>query len=143
MSAGPGVGRLPRTRGRMAMRGIAAGRRWWLSLVLSVLLGLWLVPAVHSQSATTLKYGAPAATPDITTVGVYFAIENGYFKREGLDVQVTRYAGSPTAMRALLSGEADLVETGGDTVFLAMESGAKIDILLSPVARSTDVVVAK
>jgi ABC-type nitrate/sulfonate/bicarbonate transport system substrate-binding protein len=119
------------------------GRRWWLSLVLSVLVGLWLAPGARSQSPATLKYGAPTATPDITTVGVYFAIENGYFKREGLDVQVTRYPGSPTAMRALLSGEADLVEVGGDTAFLAMESGAKIDILLSPVARSTDVVVAK
>jgi NitT/TauT family transport system substrate-binding protein len=121
----------------------AAGRRWWLSLLLPAVLGLLLVPGARSQTPTTIKYGAPTATPDITTVGVYFALENGYFKREGLDVQVTRYPGSPTAMRALLSGEADVVETGGDTVFLAMESGAKIDILLSPVSRSTDVVVAK
>jgi NitT/TauT family transport system substrate-binding protein len=122
---------------------IANGRRAWLSLLLPILLALLVVSGARSQSPTTIKYGAPTATPDITTVGVYFALENGYFKREGLDVQVTRYPGSPTAMRALLSGEADVVETGGDTVFLAMESGAKIDILLSPVARSTDVVVAK
>jgi len=107
------------------------------------LLGLVLVTGARSQAPTTIKYGAPTATPDITTVGVYFALEKGYFKREGLDVQVTRYPGSTTAIRALLSGEADVVETGGDTVFLAMENGAKIDILLSPVARSTDVVVAK
>lgn len=122
---------------------IADGRRRWLSLLLPVLLGLLLVTGARSQAPATIKYGAPTATPDITTIGVYFAIENGYFKREGLDVQVTRYPGSTTAMRALLSGDADVVETGGDTVFLAMESGAKIDILLSPVARSTDVVVAK
>ena len=56
---------------------------------------------------------------------------------------MTRYQGSPMAVRALLSGDADVVETGGDTALLAMESGAPIDILLSPVARSTDVVVAK
>jgi NitT/TauT family transport system substrate-binding protein len=122
---------------------IADGRRGWLSLGLPILLALGPVPGARSQSPATIKYGAPTATPDITTVGVYFGLEKGYFKREGLDVQVTRYPGSPTAIRALLSGEADVVETGGDTVFLAMESGAKIDILLSPVARSTDVVVAK
>jgi NitT/TauT family transport system substrate-binding protein len=122
---------------------IADGRRAWLSLVLPILLALLVVTGARSQSPTTIKYGAPTATPDITTAGVYFAMENGYFKREGLDVQVTRYPGSTTAMRALLSGEADVVETGGDTAFLAMESGAKIDILLSPVARSTDMVVAK
>ena len=122
---------------------IADGRRGWLSLLLPALLGLLLVTGARSQAPTTIRYGAPTATPDITTVGVYFAIENGYFKREGLDVQVTRYPGSTTAMRALLSGDADVVETGGDTAFLAMESGARIDILLSPVARSTDMVVAK
>ena len=106
-------------------------------------MGLAVVPGARSQAPATIKYGAPTATPDITTVGVYFALENGYFKRDGLDVQVTRYQGSPVAVRALLSGDADVVETGGDTALLAMEGGAPIDILLSPVARSTDVVVAK
>src|SRR5262245_61261910 len=125
------------------MRRIANGRRWGLSVVLPVLVGLVLVPGASAQSPATIRYGAPTATPDITTVGVYFALERGLFKREGLDVQVTRYPGSPTAIRALLSGEADVVETGGDTALLAMESGAKIDILLSPVARGTDGVVAK
>jgi NitT/TauT family transport system substrate-binding protein len=117
-------------------------------VVPAALLGLALatgalLTGALAQAPATIKYGAPTATPDITTVGVYFGIENGYFKREGLDVQVTRYPGSPTAMRALLSGDADVVEIGGDTTLLAMESGAQIDILLSPVARSTDVVVAK
>jgi NitT/TauT family transport system substrate-binding protein len=127
------------------MKKIADGRRGWLSLSLwlPALLALGLVTGAAAQSPTTIRYGAPTATPDITTAGIYFAIENGYFKREGLDVQVTRYPGSTTAMRALLSGEADVVETGGDTALLARESGAKIGILLSPVSRSTDVVVAK
>jgi ABC-type nitrate/sulfonate/bicarbonate transport system substrate-binding protein len=119
----------------------ARGR--WLRSVLPVLLVLTLVAGAWPQSPTVIRYGAPTATPDITTIGVYFALENGLFKREGLEVQVSRYAGSTTAMRALLSGDADVIETGGDTALLAMESGAKIDILLSPVARSTDVVVAK
>jgi NitT/TauT family transport system substrate-binding protein len=127
---------------------IANGRRGWRSVALGGLLGLVLVAGglltgALAQAPATIKYGAPTSTPDITTVGVYFALENGYFKRDGLDVQVTRYPGSPTAVRALLSGEADVVETGGDTALLAMESGAKIDILLSPVARGTDVVVAR
>ena len=118
-------------------------RSGWWGLGLAVLVGLTVVPGARSQAPATIKYGAPTATPDITTVGVYFALENGYFKRDGLDVQVTRYQGSPVAVRALLSGDADVVETGGDTALLAMEGGAPIDILLSPVARSTDVVVAK
>lgn len=119
-----------------------------IRLALPVLLLLTIAVAGRPQSPsggglTTIKYGGPTATPDITTVGVYFALDNGLFKREGLDVQVSRYAGSTTAIRALLSGDADVVETGGDTAFAAMENGAPVDILFSPVARSTDVVVAK
>src|SRR5215475_6937818 len=132
-----------RARGRIMMGRTRSGRTGWWILGLPALLGLALVAGAEAQAPATIKYGAPTSTPDITTVGVYFALENGYFKRDGLDVQVTRYPGSPTAVRALLSGEADVVETGGDTALLAMESGAKIDILLSPVARGTDVIVAR
>src|SRR5205814_9609399 len=107
------------------------------------LLVLLAIAGVRAQSMTTIKYGTPTATPDITTVSVYFAAENGLFKREGLDVQVARYPGSTTAIRALLAGDADVVETGADTALLAMESGAAIDVLLSPGARGTDVVVAR
>ena len=125
------------------MRRTTGGRTGWWTLGLLALFGLALVAGAQAQAPATIKYGAPTSTPDITTVGVYFALENGYFKRDGLDVQVTRYSGSTTAVRALLSGDADVVETGGDTALLAMESGASIDILMSPVARSTDMVVAK
>ena len=52
------------------MRQTAAGRRWWLSLLLLALFGVMLVPDARSQAPTTIKYGAPTATPDITTVGV-------------------------------------------------------------------------
>src|SRR6058998_2536411 len=75
-----------------------------------------------------------------------FSVRAGHHQvwgSHGLDVQVTRYPGSTTAIRALLAGDADVVETGADTALLAMESGAPIDILLSPVARGTDVVVAR
>src|SRR5262245_46143896 len=132
-----------RARGRLMMGRTRGGRTGWWVLGLPALLGLALVAGAQAQAPATIKYGAPTSTPDITTVGVYFALENGYFKRDGLDVQVTRYPGSPVAVRALLSGDADVVETGGDTALLAMESGAQIDILLSPVARGTDVIVAR
>jgi len=127
----------------MAMR--ARARRRWLQAGLPALLALAIAVSARSQSTTPIvvKYGAPTATPDITTVSVHLAIEQGLFKREGLEVQTTRYPGSTTAVRALLSGDADVVETGGDTALLARENGAPIEILLSPVARGTDVVVAR
>ncbi|MFI5268057.1 MAG: ABC transporter substrate-binding protein [Chloroflexota bacterium] len=94
-----------------------------------------------ASGVATVKYGLPTTPPAITTVGVYFALDNGYFKDAGLDVQVTPYNGSVTAIRALLSRDADIVETGGDTTFLARASGAPVKILDSPVDRGTDSVV--
>src|SRR5690242_15389772 len=81
-------------------------------------------PKPAAQALTTVRYGLPTAPPSITTIGVYFALENGFFKDEGLDVQVTPYNGAVTAVRALLSRDADIVLTGGDTSFLAQANGA-------------------
>jgi NitT/TauT family transport system substrate-binding protein len=91
---------------------------------------------------TSVRYGLPTAPPAITTVGVYFALENGFFEEEGLDVEVVAYPGSTTATRALLSGDADIVMTGGDSAYLAWQNGAPIKIISSPVAKGTDVMVA-
>jgi NitT/TauT family transport system substrate-binding protein len=99
-------------------------------------------PTTAAAALTTVRYGLPTAPPAITTVGVYFALENGFFKDEGLDVEVTPYNGSVTAVRALLSRDADIVMTGGDTAFLAQANGAPIKIISSPVAKGTDSIVA-
>jgi NitT/TauT family transport system substrate-binding protein len=112
-------------------------------------------PAAAAPAATTapaapaasgplakVRYGLPTTPPAITTVGVYFALDNGYFKDEGLDVEVTPYNGAVTAVRALLSRDAEIVMTGGDTAFLAQANGAPIKIISSPVSKGTDSVVA-
>jgi NitT/TauT family transport system substrate-binding protein len=95
-----------------------------------------------SPALTSVRYGLPTAPPAITTVGVYFALENGFFEEEGLDVEVVAYPGSTTATRALLSRDADIVMTGGDSAYLAWQNGAPIKIISSPVAKGTDVMVA-
>jgi len=48
-------------------------------------------------------------TPTLDTVGVYFALDKGFFEEQGLKVEVTGYARA-TAIRAMLSGSADLIE---------------------------------
>jgi NitT/TauT family transport system substrate-binding protein len=102
--------------------------------------------AAPSESAapelTHVRYGLPTAPPAITTVGAYFALENGFFEEEGLDVEIVAFPGSTTATRALLSGDADIVLTGGDTAYLAWQNGAPIKIISSPVAKGTDVLIA-
>jgi NitT/TauT family transport system substrate-binding protein len=98
--------------------------------------------ATTAPALTKVRYGLPTAPPSITTVGSYFALENGFFKDEGLDVEIVAYPGAVTAVRALLSRDAEIVMTGGDTAYLARASGAPIKIISSPVAKGTDSVVA-
>lgn len=98
--------------------------------------------APAAAALTKVRYGLPTQPPAITTVGAYFALENGYFKDEGLDVEITPYNGAVTSVRALLSRDADIVMTGGDTAFLAQANGAPIKIISSPVSKGTDSVVA-
>jgi NitT/TauT family transport system substrate-binding protein len=88
-----------------------------------------------------VRYGLPTATVVLSTVGVYFAIDNGFMAEQGLQVQVTPYPADPTNMRALLSRDADIIETGSSTAYLAQASGAPIKIINSPVDKPTDSIV--
>src|SRR5438105_13219424 len=53
--------------------------------------------AAPTLTLTKVRYGLPTAPPAITTVGAYFALENGFFKDEGLDVEIVPYPGAVTA----------------------------------------------
>jgi NitT/TauT family transport system substrate-binding protein len=98
-------------------------------------------PAASGAALTKVRYGLPTATADLTTVGIYWGIDNGFFKDEGLDVTVTGYAGSPLSVRAMLSKEADIVMTGTNA-FDARANAAPIKIISSPIDKPTDAIVA-
>lgn len=91
----------------------------------------------------TVRYGLPTSSYFISTVGVQYALQNGFFEDEGLNVEVTPLPGATTAIRSMLSGEQDIVNTGGDTAILAWQNGAPIKIISSPVAKGTDVLIAR
>lgn len=91
----------------------------------------------------TVRFGLPTSSYFISTVGVQYALQNGFFEEEGLDVQVTPLPGATTAIRAMLSGDQDIVNTGGDTAVLAWQNGAPIKIINSPVAKGTDVLIVR
>lgn len=99
-------------------------------------------PAAKPAALARVRYGLPTAPPAITTVGAYFALENGFFRDEGLEVEIIAYPGATTATRALLSRDVEIVMTGGDTAYLSHANGAPIKIISSPVDKGTDSVVA-
>lgn len=95
------------------------------------------------EGLTTVRYGLPTSSYFISTVGVQYALQNGFFEEEGLNVEVTPLPGATTAIRSMLSGEQDIVNTGGDTAILAWQNGAPIKIIDSPLAKGTDVLIAR
>jgi NitT/TauT family transport system substrate-binding protein len=95
-----------------------------------------------TAAPTTVRYGLPTSPPTLDTVGVYYAIDNNFFKDEGLDVQVTPFAGGTTAIRALLSREMDIIETDPSSALLANLSGAPTKVISSPYQKPLDVIIA-
>jgi NitT/TauT family transport system substrate-binding protein len=95
-----------------------------------------------APQVVTVHYGLPTAPPVITTVTPYFALERGYFKDVGLDVEIVPLPGSVTVVRALLSRQVDVALTDPATAFLAYANGAPIKIISGPVEKGTDSLIA-
>ena len=64
-------------------------------------------------------------THSIFYAPLYVAINNGYFKDEGLTVKLTNGGGSDTSMSALISGSADIILAGPETVVYTNQQGIK------------------
>lgn len=75
----------------------------------------------------------------------YVAIENGYFKEEGLDVKLVNGAGADNVMTAVLSGEADIGFMGSEaSIYVYNEgSGEKIVNFAQLTQRAGNFLVAR
>ena len=72
-------------------------------------LGVLGAPAVHAQAGPKIRIGY---WPIAAGLPFYAAIELGYFKEAGLDVEPLRFAGAQQVMEAVLAGRADGTSNG-------------------------------
>jgi len=109
----------------------------------------WMVFAMSLGVAAVLGAAGPAAAqavkvrvasalspPSLDSITPYVALERGLFKQHGLDVQIIEFRGSPTALKALLAGEVDVImNLGGTDSIVAAAKGARIKlfVVLQPV----------
>jgi NitT/TauT family transport system substrate-binding protein len=67
-------------------------------------LGLAAPALVHAQSATKIRIGY---WPVAAGLPFFAAVEKGYFKEAGLDVEPLKFAGAQQVMEAMLAGRSD------------------------------------
>lgn len=63
---------------------------------------------------------------------MYVAVENGYFKEEGIELELVTGFGADKTMTAVLSGEADIGFMGPETTVYAFNEGASDVVKILP-----------
>jgi NitT/TauT family transport system substrate-binding protein len=86
-----------------------------------------------AQAPRKMRMTIPVIALSMTPV--YLAQAKGFFKEEGLDVEVTPTAGGGPDIRALIAGEVDFSFTTGDNVILAYQEGKPLVMVMSGLNR--------
>ena len=95
-------------------------------LAYGIALGL-IVLGKSSLAAEPMKLKVIFSTPYSTNYTPFLvALDLGYFKQEGLEVETTFVNGDANATRAVITGAGDVALTGPVNLFTAVENGAQI-----------------
>src|SRR5205823_3724205 len=148
----------PQREGRDAA-GEAAMRGTWRHLaraagLAALLLALACGPAPAASDrapaapppAATVASGSPTDGPmplqklhgsysgiQVVQAPAWLALEGGYFREQGLDVDLTLITSGATLLAALRNGEVDLAGTGGSTLLLGYVEGLDTMLIGAPV----------
>jgi NitT/TauT family transport system substrate-binding protein len=102
----------------------AAARAIPIALVLALSFGGACARAqLPEQRAVTIAVGGKAA---LYYLPLTLAERLGYFKDEGLDVQILDFAGGAKSLQAMMGGSADVVAGGFDHVVILRARGQKL-----------------
>ena len=112
-------------------------KRRWAALALTLLLAS-ATSACGNDDLPATADGLTKVTLSIPPVGdslpVYDAIAKGYFKDEGLDVELTPAANGATTINALVSGSTDLALVSYPSLITARSSGIPVTIAAPAIA---------
>ena len=100
----------------------------WISLAAAVVLAVTALPmgvlAAKREEAKLIKVTLNEVAHSIFYAPQYVAIEEGYFKDEGLDLTLVTGFGADKTMTAVISGEADIGFMGAEASVYAYQEGA-------------------
>ena len=97
-----------------------------ICLVVSLLL---MTTSLGEAQTAKIKMGSSLSPPSIDSITPYVAVEKGFFKKYGLDVEVVEFRGDATHVKALLSGDIDVsINMGATEGIVSASKGAKIKL---------------
>ena len=100
----------------------------WISLAAAVVLSVTALPmgvfAAKKEEPKLTKVTLNEVAHSILYAPQYVAIEEGYFKDEGLDLTLVTGFGADKTMTAVISGEADIGFMGAEASVYAYQEGA-------------------
>lgn len=88
----------------------------------TLLLGILGCNKKNDDGLVTVRLNE--VTHSVFYAPLYVAINNGYFRDEGLDIELTNGGGSDKTMTAILSGQADIGLAGPETVVYIKAGGS-------------------
>ena len=100
----------------------------WISLAAAVVLAVTALPmgvsVAKKEEPKLTKVTLNEVAHSIFYAPQYVAIEEGYFKDEGLDLTLVTGFGADKTMTAVISGEADIGFMGAEASVYAYQEGA-------------------
>ena len=100
----------------------------WISLAAAVVLAVTVLPigvlAAKKEETKLTKVTLNEVAHSIFYAPQYVAIEEGYFKEEGLDLTLVTGFGADKTMTAVISGEAEIGFMGAEASIYAYQEGA-------------------
>ena len=98
-----------------------------LALGAATLGGWWrATPTRAADPVGKLILALGTAPPDLTCHTFYYALESGFYRDEGLELEIKPLVGDQAAVRAVVAGEADLAWTGFAASLQAMDAGGQL-----------------
>ena len=101
------------------------------------LLAVFLLATSGLAAAQTvkIKMGSSLSPPSLESITPYVAVEKGFFKKYGLDIEVVEFRGDAIHVKALLSGDIDMSINMGATegiVSAAKKAPVKLWVVANP-----------
>ena len=106
------------------------------SALFGLAFGIFVLPSMGDAQSAKIKLGSSLSPPSLESITPYVAIEKGFFKKYGLDVEVVEFRGDNTHVKALLSGDIDMSINMGATegiVGAAKKVPIKLWVVANPI----------